>query len=58
MNLKEEFSLNEVITMAKNHAIEEFSNIIELYEYEQEFFEHYSFKIEVKEEKWLLITHS
>ena len=51
MNLKEEFTLNEVINMAKKHAIEEFTSIIELYDYEIEFFEHYTFKIDVKEEK-------
>lgn len=48
--LKEEFTLNEVINMAKQHAIEEFTSIIELYDYEIEFFENYSFKIVVKED--------
>ena len=51
MNLKEEFSLNEVIDIAREHAIEEFGRMIELYGYEQEFFEHYNFKITIKEEK-------
>lgn len=51
MNLKEEFSLNEVIKIAKEQAINEFAQTISLYDYELEFFEHYSFKIEVKEEK-------
>ena len=55
MNLKEEFTLNEVIKIAKEQAIDEFSSTIEHYDYEQEFFEHYSFKIEVKEEKWLFM---
>tara|TARA_Y100000004_G_scaffold182860_1_gene230017 strand:+ start:427 stop:579 length:153 start_codon:yes stop_codon:yes gene_type:complete len=49
--LKEEFSLNEVINIAKEEAIDHFAQTISLYGYEEEFFEHYNFKIEVKEEK-------
>ena len=51
MNLKEQFSLSEVINIAREHAIEEFARTIELYDYEQEFFAHYSFTIQVKDEK-------
>ena len=51
MNLKEEFSLEEVIEMAKNYASEQFTEVLNDYGKEVEFFEHYNFKIEVKEEK-------
>ena len=51
MNLKEEFTLKEVISIAKAQAADEFGRTIELYDYEQEFFEHYSFTIQVKSEK-------
>ena len=51
MNLKEQFSLSEVINIAKEQAADEFGRTIELYDYEQEFFEHYSFTIQVKDEK-------
>ena len=51
MNLKKEFSLNEVIDIAKELAIEEFGYTVSLYGYEDEFFKNYSLILEVKEEK-------
>jgi hypothetical protein len=47
----EKFTLEEVIKMAKSYASEQFTEILYDYGKEEEFFKHYSFKIEVKEEK-------
>ncbi len=47
----EEFSLEEVIVVAKNYASEQFTEVLNDYGKEVEFFEKYSYLITVTEEE-------
>jgi len=47
----EEFTLEEVIKMAKNYASEQFTEVLNDYGKEVEFFEKYSYTITVTEDE-------